>query len=207
MANPSALDLETEFGGIDIYLFDQLQRRRLVAPMRTLDAGCGGGRNLVYLFRAGFDVCATDGEPGAVDAVRRLAATLAPSLPSTNFRVEPVERCSFADADFDVVVSSAVLHFARDEAHFMAMVGEMWRVLRPGGIFFCRLASNIGMESRVEPLGNRRFWLPDGSERFLVDAPMLTALTERLGGKFIDPIKTTVVHDQRCMTTWVTRKA
>ena len=111
MADPGALDLETEFGGIDIYLFDQLQRRRLVPPMRTLDAGCGGGRNLVYLFRAGFDVCATDGEPGAVDAVRRMAATLAPSLPSTNFRVEPVERCSFADADFDVVVSSAVLHF------------------------------------------------------------------------------------------------
>jgi tellurite methyltransferase len=104
-------------------------------------------------------------------------------------------------------VSSAVLHFARDEAHFMAMVGEMWRVLRPGGILFCRLASNIGMESRVEPLGGRRFWLPDGSERFLVDAAMLTALTGRLGGKFIDPIKTTVVHDQRCMTTWVTRKA
>jgi len=206
MSGPIPPDLDTLFGGIDIYLFDQLLRRRLVPSMRTLDAGCGGGRNLVYLLRAGFDVCATDAEPRAVEAVRRLAASLAPSLPPTNFRVEPVERSTFADADFDAVVSSAVLHFARDETHFTAMVGEMWRVLRPGGIFFCRLASNIGMESQVQRVDGQRFLLPDGSERYLVDAATLLALTDRLGGRLIDPIKTTVVHEQRCMTTWVTRK-
>ena len=118
-----AFNLEAQFGAIDIYLFDQLLRRRLTPPMRTLDAGCGGGRNLVYLLRAGFEVCATDADPRAVDSVRRLAASLAPALPQTNFRVEPVERCSFPDASFDAVISSAVLHFSTDDEHFAAMVG------------------------------------------------------------------------------------
>ena len=56
---------------------------------------------------------------------------------------------SFDDACADVVVNSAVLHFARDDAHFDAMLQGSWRVLKPGGLFFCRLASTIGMESQV----------------------------------------------------------
>lgn len=199
-------DLEREFGQIDIYLFDQLLRGRIRSGMRVLDAACGGGRNLVYLLRAGFDVCATDGDPRAVESVRQLAAQLAPQLPAGNFRVEPVERMTFPDAAADVVLSSAVLHFSRDDAQFDAMVVEMWRVLKPGGMFFCRLASSIGMEDRVRRISGRRFALPDGSERYLVDEAMLMDLTDRLGGSLLDPLKTTVVQNQRCMTTWVVRK-
>jgi SAM-dependent methyltransferase len=199
-------DLERQFGQIDIYLFDQLLRRRIRPGMRVLDAACGGGRNLVYLLQSGFDVFATDADVRAVDAVRRLAAELAPQLPAENFRTEPVERMAFPDAFADVVLSSAVLHFARDDAHFDAMVREMWRVLRPGGMLFCRLASSIGMEDRMHPLGGRRFSLPDGSDRYLVDEALLMDLTARLGGTLIDPLKTTVVQNQRCMTTWVVKK-
>lgn len=199
-------DLETQFGRIDIYLFDQLLRGRIRPGMRVLDAGCGPGRNLVYMLRSGFEIFATDEDASAIAIVRRLAATLAPGLPATNFRVEPVEHMSFPDAFADVVVSSAVLHFAPDERRFEAMVQAMWRVLRPGGLFFCRLASVIGLEDRMRAVSGRRFLLPDGTERFLVDEPMLAALTDRLGGRLLDPLKTTVVHDQRCMTTWVLGK-
>ena len=174
--------------------------------MRVLDAACGGGRNLVYLLQSGFDVFATDADVRAVEAVRRLAAQLAPQLPAENFRAEPVEHMTFADAFADVVISSAVLHFARDDAQFNAMMREMWRVLKSGGMLFCRLASSIGMEGRVAPIGGRRFALPDGSERYLVDEAMLMDLTARLGGRLLDPLKTTVVQNQRCMTTWVVRK-
>jgi len=200
-------DLERQFGQIDIYLFDQLLRGRIVPGMRVLDAACGGGRNLVYLLQSGVDVYATDADPRAVESVRQLALQLAPHVPAENFRVEPVERMTFPDAFADVVLSSAVLHFARDDAQFDAMVREMWRVLKPGGMLFCRLASSIGMEHRVRPIVGRRFALPDGSERYLVDEAMLMALTSRLGGRLLDPLKTTVVQDQRCMTTWVVRKA
>lgn len=199
-------DLDRQFGQIDIYLFDQLLRGRIRPGMRVLDAACGTGRNLVYLLQSGYEVFATDADADAVDFVRRLAAQLAPQMPEENFRVEPVERMTFPDDFADVVLSSAVLHFARDDAQFDAMVRQMWRVLKPGGMLFCRLASSIGMEDRVHLITGRRFLLPDGSERYLVDEAMLMNLTGRLGGRLLDPLKTTLVQNQRCMTTWVVRK-
>jgi len=200
------MDLHQQFGDIDIYLFDQLLKGRIAPGMRVLDAGCGGGRNVVYLLREGYDVFGTDADPNAVDATRRLAAALAPGMPAEHFRVEPVEGMSFPDGFADVVLSSAVLHFARDDDQFFAMVREMWRVLRGGGLLFCRLASSIGMESRVRSVAGRRCLLPDGSERYLVDAEMLMELTGALRGTLVDPLKTTVVQDMRSMTTWVVRK-
>jgi len=198
-----ALDLRSIFGDIDIYFFDQLLRGRLAPGARVLDAGCGAGRNLVYLLREGHEVFAADVDPHAVDAVRRLAAALAPQLPASNFRVEAIEAMTFPDASADVVISSAVLHFARDHDHFDRMLAASWRALAPGGLFFCRLASSIGMADRMQPLGGGRFALPDGSERYLVDADRLTTAAAALGGRLVDPLKTTIVQNQRCMTTWV----
>ena len=204
--NPEPGTLEAQFGPIDIYLFDQLLRGRIQPGMRLLDAGCGSGRNLVYFLRSGYEVFATDADAASIGAVRRLAASLAPELPQENFRREPVERMSFEDGFADVVISSAVLHFSRNDTQFTAMVNEMWRVLKPEGLLFCRLASTIGMESRMKALRDGRYLLPDGSERYLVDEAMLMRLTSTLGATLVDPLKTTVVQDQRCMTTWVLRK-
>ena len=124
------IDLQEWFGGIDIYIFDQLLKGRFVPGMRVLDAGCGSGRNLVYFLRSGYEVFGVDESEAVISQTRKLARALAPQLPAENFRVEPVERMSFAEANgrqqtadslsddsagFDVVLSSAVLHFAHDE--------------------------------------------------------------------------------------------
>lgn len=200
------LTLQDRFGQIDIYLFDQLLKGRISPGMRILDAGCGSGRNLVYFLREGYEVFATDAETSAVDSVRSLVRVLAPALPESNFRVETVEQMSFDEAWADVVISNTVLHFARDDAHFEAMLHGSWRVLKPGGLFFCRLGSTIGMEQQVVNIQGRRFWSPDGSERYLVDEALLVAMAARLGGELADPLKTTVVQNQRSMTTWVMKK-
>ena len=202
----SPLNLQDLFGGIDIYLFDQLMKGRIVPGMRVLDAGCGTGRNLVYLLQSGFEVFGVDESSEALAQTRRLVTDLAPHLPLDNFRIEPVQRMSYADAGFDVVLSSAVLHFARDEEQWQSMVREMWRVLKPGGIFFARLASSIGIEDKITLIEGRRYHLPDGSERFLVDEEMLLRVSSKLGGEFIEPIKTTLVQNMRSMTTWCLRK-
>lgn len=199
-------DLRARFGAIDIYLFDQLLRGRIRSSMKVLDTGCGEGRNLRYLMRSGIEVYGIDRDPKAVEAVRALAAKLAPQLPASNFRCEVVEAMTFPDQLADFVISNAVLHFARDETHFWSMVHGSWRVLRPGGLLFCRLASTIGCEESVRHLENRRFVLPDGTERFLVDEALLSHATAQLGGNLADPVKTTVVSNQRSMTTWVVRK-
>ncbi len=199
-------DLRVQFGDIDIYLFDQLLRGRIAPGMHVIDAGCGSGRNLVYLLRSGYNVAAADQDPAAVQHVRALAAQLNPALPADNFRVEPIEAMSFTPASADIVIASAVLHFASGPEHFDAMLRGIWTVLAPGGLLFARLASSIGISALVEPLGDGRFRLPDGSDRFLVDEHMLTEATRRLGADLADPLKTTVVQQQRAMTTWVARK-
>lgn len=223
--------LQELFGNIDIYLFDQLLKDRFAPGMRVLDAGCGSGRNLVYFLRNGYEVFAVDQSEEAILKIRKLASALAPHLPADNFRVEPVELMSFgkeansrqqtvnskttsatpklaeeSSGGFDWVLSSAVLHFASNEEHWEAMIAEMWRVLMPGGIFFARLASTIGMEDKIKLIEGRRYHLPDGSDRFLVDEAMLKKVTAALGGEFIEPIKTTLVENLRAMTTWVIKK-
>ena len=195
--------LQEQFGQIDIYLFDQLLKGRISPGMQVVDAGCGSGRNLVYFLREQYKVYAADSDPQAVEGVRSLARVLAPSLPASNFRVEAVEHMSFDGGSADLVISNTVLHFARDDAHFMSMLLESWRVLKPGGLFFCRLGSSIGMESQVELVQGRRYRSPDGSERYLVDEALLAAAAERVGGELADPLKTTIVQNQRSMTTWV----
>jgi SAM-dependent methyltransferase len=199
-------DLEETFGSIDIYLFDQLLKGRLTPPMRVLDAGCGDGRNLLYLLRNGFEVWGVDQDPDRLERARELAQSLRPDLPPGRFCVESLEDLSLDDASFDFVISSAVLHFAPSVAAFDAMVTEMWRVLAPGGILFARLASTIGIEDLVVPVRPRWYRIPDGTERFLVDEAFLRNRAARLGGAQLEPIKTTVVERLRAMTTWVLEK-
>ena len=200
----AALSVQEQFGQIDIYVFDQILRGNIAPGMRVLDAGCGYGRNLVYLLREGAEVFAVDADPEGVAHVRALAAELAPGLPAGNFQVAALERMAFADGFAEVVICNSVLHFARSDAHFLAMIEELWRVLRPGGLLFCRLGSRIGMEfPRVR--GNL-YEICDGSEWFLVDEAMLLRLTQQLDAVLVDPLKTTIVQDYRCMTTWVVRK-
>ena len=200
------LNINEIFGEIDIYLFDQLLKNRFSNEMKILDAGCGGGRNLIYFLRQNFQVFGVDQNAEAIEYVRSLARTLAPEIPPENFQVSPVEKIPFADENFDAVISSAVLHFADDERHFDEMLREMWRVLKPAGMLFARLASTICIEDKIEKLAERRYLLPDGSERFLVDEEMLLTVTKNLNASFVEPIKTTNVQNLRSMTTWVIRK-
>jgi len=193
--------LRQEFGDIDIYLFDQIHRGRFDARRRVLDAGCGDGRNLIYLLQHGFECFGVDSNAEATEVIRRTAARLAPALPPTNFTVASLDQLPYPDAHMQAVICSAVLHFADDLTQFTSMVTEMWRVLAPGGLLFTRLASNIGLE-RVVGSAGRVARLPDGSDRFLVDEAMLLELGDWLGGRLADPIKTTNVQGKRAMTTW-----
>lgn len=199
-----ALPVQEQFGQIDIYVFDQILRGNIAPGMRVLDAGCGYGRNLVHLLRVGCEVFALDADEGGVAHVRALAAELAPELPAENFRVGAIERMPWPDGFADVVICNSVLHFARSEQQFLAMVEELWRVVRPGGMLFCRLGSRIGME--FERLRGYIYRIGDGSEWFLVDEAVLMRMTEQMDGLMVDPLKTTIVQDYRCMTTWVLRK-
>src|SRR5882672_6423101 len=194
--------VQEQFGDIDIYLFDQILRGNISPGMKIFDAGCGTGRNIAYLLREGYEVSGVDSDPKAIDAARQIV----PHIPMDSLRVESVEANSFPDTFADVVICNAVLHFARDDDHFRSMLRGAWRTLKPGGVFFSRLASTIGGERLLKHLSGRGYLMADGTERYLVDEPLLMKWTAELGAQLVDPIKTTVVQNLRSMTTWILRK-
>ena len=193
-------------GDMDIYLVDQLLKGRITKEMRILDAGCGTGRNLTYFLRNGYEVHAIDRSESAIRAVQLLGSRLSLNWSNQQARVESVEQMHFAKESFDFVISNAVLHFAENEAHFQRMLKELWRVLKPGGLLFVRLASSMGIEDQIKSLGNQRYLLPDGSERYLVNEFRLMQLTEELNGALFEPLKTVIVSGQRSMSTWCLEK-
>ena len=201
--------LLNQFGEIDIYLFDQFLKGRFDKCERVLDAGCGKGRNLTFLLKQGMDVYGVDRDVTAIQLTRKQALELAPHLPSTHFQLASLESLPFSDGFFDVIVCSAVLHFSESEDQFFSILKELWRVLKREGFLFVRLASSIGIEDLIQsipPLENRRFTLPDGTDRFLVDEALLLNATKMLNAQLLDPIKTTNVQNLRCMTTWCLAK-
>lgn len=200
------LDLRAWFGDIDIYLFDQVMKGRFLPGTRILDAGCGTGRNLPYFLRSGYEVFAVDEDEDALEQVRELARDLAPHLPADHFRAERLEALGFPEGHFQAVLCNAVLHFAEDEDHFQRMLDGMWRVLAPGGLFFARLATSIGMEDRLERLPGGKYRMPTGGEWFLAGEAKLILAAQRLDGEMVEPLKTVNVQNLRCMTTWVLRK-
>lgn len=205
MPPPSSALRET-LGDIDIYLFDQIARGRFDDRRAVLDAGCGDGRNLVYLLSQGVNCYGVDRDAASIARVQALAARLAPALPPGQFVVGELDHLPWMDGSMDAVICSAVLHFSRDAAHCLAQVRELWRVLAPGGLFFARLASTIGLEALCGVPAGQRVRLPDGSDRFVVDQALLLAWGDGLGAELLDPIKTTNVQETRAMTTWCLRK-
>lgn len=191
----------------DIYLIDQILKQQFDLSTKVLDAGSGYGRNLRYFIHTGYDCYANDISEDDIAYVRKKAREINSLLPEENFRIEALENSSFPDENFGLIICNAVLHFSKDLAHFNAMVDQLWRMLKKGGTLFIRLASSIGIETRIKPTEqDRHYFLPDGSKRFLVDETLLLRTTHRLGAKFLEPIKTVNVQNERCMTTWVLGK-
>ncbi|GAB3204098.1 ubiquinone/menaquinone biosynthesis C-methylase UbiE [Pontibacter aydingkolensis] len=198
--------LGAHFGNIDIYLFDQLLKGNISQGMKLLDAGCGEGRNIQYLMQAGVKVYGADTSEQAIEKVRSMAAELAPTLSPKNFAVADLASLPFDDAAFDVVACSAVLHFAKSEDHFRSMAMELWRVLKPGGMLFCRLSTTIGMEGKLKQIGHKLYQMPYDQVWFLADEGLLNELITGWQAEKLEPLKTVLVEQERSMTTLVLRK-
>lgn len=182
-------------GNTDIYLLDQILKGRYTSPERILDAGAGGGRNLHWFVREGFEVYGTDHNPEVVEILKHNY----PGVPNEHFMVAPVEAMPFEDGFFHHIVCCAVLHFAENEVHFGQMFGELVRVLKPGGSLFIRVATDVGLAHKMIPLGNGRFSMPDGSDRFLLTRPALDNLLHQHRLNLLEPFKTVLVDKLRSM--------
>ena len=191
------------FGNVDIYLLDQILKNKFQPGMKVLDAGCGEGRNLTYFLNSGYDVYGLDIDASAVRALQFVSGSIRSDIDSDHFQEGDIENLPYSDQIFDLIIASAVLHFARDDGHFLKMFGELVRCLKPGAMLFIRMASDIGIEEKVIPRRPGRFLIPDGTERYLLTRKILRELETRHSLRYLEPLKTVNVNDIRCMTTLI----
>jgi len=194
-------------GNIDIYLLDQILKGRFTPEMRILDAGCGEGRNLIYLLQSGFQVFGVDQDPRAIQMARTYARTLQPNYDLLRFQVAPVEDMPFHRGAFQAIISSAVLHFARSTSHFHEMFDEMMRILEPEGILILRMTTGFGgMKDASKNIKEGVFLLPDGSKRFLLTATLLEEIMQKHRLAFLEDPKSVLVHNKRAMGVFIMKK-
>ncbi|MCK5210932.1 MAG: class I SAM-dependent methyltransferase, partial [Cyclobacteriaceae bacterium] len=141
MQKASIKELNHLLGNIDIYLLDQILKGRFQKHFKILDAGCGEGRNLIYFVRNGYKVYGIDKDEDSIQMLKYLIKSINKDYPLDRFTAGKVKDMPFANHEFDAIISSAVLHFAEDNDHFINMFSELDRVLKPEGILFVRMAT------------------------------------------------------------------
>jgi tellurite methyltransferase len=197
----SIKNLQALLGQTDIYLLDQLMKGRYSAEDQILDAGCGNGRNLHWFLQNQYNVFGVDINPESIAYLQQNNSAIA-----NRFHVAAVENMPFPNDFFEHIISSAVLHFAHNTAHFLQMLAEMVRVVKPGGTLFIRMTSNIGIENAVQETSDGVYKIPDGSTRFLLTRYLLEIILQQFPLAFLEPLKTVNVSDLRCMSTLLLRK-
>ena len=194
-------ELNRNLGNIDIYLLDQLLKGKINDEMKVLDAGCGEGRNLVYMINNNFDVYGVDQNPTAIRMLQMSAKNMEPE----RFIVSTIEDMIFPLNVFDYIISSAVLHFAKSHDQFDIMVKKMTEVLKPGGTLFIRMCTDLGLKP-VTNLNKGVYELGDGSERYLFKEGKLKTFLTHHGLSLLEPLKSVVVHEQRSMGVLILQK-
>ena len=194
-------NLKENIDEIDIYLIDQILKERYQPGEKILDAGCGNGRNLKWFYNNDFKIYGTDINSDRIKNGQELYPNQ-----KKNFSVASVEESKFVSNSFNHVICNAVLHFAKNLSHYLKMFEELLRILKPQGSLFIRIASNFGIENQVELIGDGVYKLPDGSTRFLLTQEIVEQIESRTDITFLENVKTTIVHNQRSMTTLVLKK-
>jgi len=155
--------------------------------------------------REGFTVYGIDENHLAIKYLKTVARSINKSIPDENFQFGDLRDIQFSDEYFDVVLSSAVLHFSQGKNDFQKMFSELMRVLKPGGILFLRMCTEVGMNN-MEHVSEGTYKLPDGTIRYILTEEILGFLMEKYSLRYLEPFKSVVVHGRRSMATLVVEK-
>lgn len=102
--------------------------RHFVPGGRTIDVGCGNGRDAAWLARQGFDVAGYDASPALVALARK-------TFPWVTFHVDRLPLMESVTTQFDNVICETVLmHLPADEVAQAA--DRLWTLVRPGGVLY-----------------------------------------------------------------------
>lgn len=111
--------------------------------LTALDLGCGGGRHTELLITLGFATHAVDVNPAMLRCVKnRVGSQNLKSLKRAS-----IIKLPFHDSYFDVVVTTGVLHQAKNIAEYEQAISELSRVLKTEGV----VCLNIFTSAKIDP--------------------------------------------------------
>jgi SAM-dependent methyltransferase len=128
---------------------------------QILDLGCGSGRHVVHLAKAGFRVCGLDNSPTGLSLARQWLQEegLSASLVLADMRLALPIR----DESFEGLLSTQVIHHAL-HATVLQTIAEIWRVLNWGGIAFVTVPAHHNPEGKFEEIEPNTFVPLQGGE-------------------------------------------
>ncbi|MGW2646971.1 class I SAM-dependent methyltransferase [Streptomyces sp. NPDC001393] len=108
---------------------------RAAGAKAVLELGAGHGRDALYFARAGFTVHATDFSPVGLAQLAAAARAEGIAQRVTTSVHDVRDPLPLPDSSVDAVFAHMLLCMALSTAEIHALVGEVGRVLRPGGVF------------------------------------------------------------------------
>ena len=198
--------LNNELGNIDLYWLDFILKGYMSENAKVLDAGCGEGRNLTYCLKNGMDVFGIDQNPEAIQLLKLIAKQYKIEDIEARFQVMKLDKILFPDRTFDVIICSAVLHFAKSLEHFKRMLSEFVRLLKPGGKIFIRTMTDHYLAEGVTEIEPNIYQFPNEQIRFVVNAYSLLKELNEVNLELIEPFKEVVVQNRHTMGTFMLQK-
>lgn len=198
--------LNEELGNIDLYWLDFILKGYLAVDAKILDAGCGEGRNLMYCLKNDMDVFGIDQNPEAINFLKLIARRYQLADLDARFQVMKLDKILFPPEAFDVVICSAVLHFAKNTEHFNTMISELVRLLKPGGKIFIRTMTDRFLPEKVMENEKGLYQFPGEQIRYIVSAKLFCSELKSYGLSLIEPYKEVVVEDRHAMGTFMLQK-
>jgi 2-polyprenyl-3-methyl-5-hydroxy-6-metoxy-1,4-benzoquinol methylase len=183
----------------DLTPVPSLSTWRLAPGALILDLGCGTGLHARALATQGFRIIGLDVDLDAVETARTLcdedASGVSSPESSPEYLVARAEHLPFGDGVFDAVICLDVLHWCADEAAFRQVWGDVWRALKPSGLFVvrCRARQDEARDTEVALQGP---W-------FLPTRALLHDVLVQNGGAWVEPPSFT---DTPGLTLFVARK-
>ncbi len=101
----------------------------IVKPGKTLDLGCGNGRNSLYLAANGYDVTAWDKNPMSIENIQSIKGK--EGITNLQTAIQDLNALRF-DGEYDFILSTVVLMFLQAET-IPGLIDNMQRCTRPGG--------------------------------------------------------------------------
>ena len=106
-----------------------LEAAKVITPGKTLDLGCGNGRNALYLAANGFDVTAWDKNPASINNLESIRRE--EGLENLQSAIKDLNALSF-EGEYDFILSTVVMMFLQPET-IPGLIANMQRCTQPGG--------------------------------------------------------------------------